>query len=375
MEYTTRMSKKSRSVRGSDERAGVGQDGRSLRPPGYGIGIVDDERFGGAVPPAAARRGFAGGLNGAPVPLRNGRELWSDSRQVYSPIQAKKKDDVGVSELQPENKTGLPDNLKAGIENLSGMAMDDVRVHYDSLKPAKLQALAYTQGPEIHVAPGQEKHLAHEVWHVVQQAQGRVRATGSVDGVPLNDDPRLEAEADSYALAIGLTEEGRNDLSPHLAIQRTSHGKGCACGSCGTGSTSTRDIQRAGWSGPEVAQFVDAKRRRAPPFESATRTDFLSAFKKHAGEMGKATDDVPQPLGPFPSPSPIQMNGDKEKKSQGYKTKTDAVKEKACTECRKAIMGPKATEAYKLAACFELGVESGDIEEHGISVLPDYCKG
>lgn len=31
-----------------------------------------------------------------------------------------------------KNRTGLPDNLKAGIENLSGYSMDDVRVHYGS---------------------------------------------------------------------------------------------------------------------------------------------------------------------------------------------------------------------------------------------------
>lgn len=57
------------------------------------------------------------------------------------------------------NETGMPDNLKAGIENLSGFPMDDVRVHYNSSKPATVQALAYTQGTDIHIAPGQEKHL------------------------------------------------------------------------------------------------------------------------------------------------------------------------------------------------------------------------
>ena len=61
-----------------------------------------------------------------------------------------------------ENKTGLPDRLKIGVENLSGLAMDDVRVHYNSAKPAEAQALAYTQGTDIHVAPGQEQHLPHE---------------------------------------------------------------------------------------------------------------------------------------------------------------------------------------------------------------------
>ena len=47
--------------------------------------------------------------------------------------------------VQKKNETGMPDNLKAGIEDLSGFAMDDVRVHYNSDKPATVQALAYTQ--------------------------------------------------------------------------------------------------------------------------------------------------------------------------------------------------------------------------------------
>lgn len=95
-----------------------------------------------------------------------------------------------------ENNTGLPDQLKTGIESLSGMAMDDVRVHYNSPKPAQLQALAYTQGTDIHVAPRQERHLPHEAWHVVQQKQGRVRPTMQMKGVGVNDDRGLEREAD-----------------------------------------------------------------------------------------------------------------------------------------------------------------------------------
>jgi hypothetical protein len=95
------------------------------------------------------------------------------------------------------NDTGLPDNLKSGIESLSGMSMDRVKVHYNSDQPAQLNALAYAQGTDIHVAPGQEQHLPHEAWHVVQQAQGRVKPTMQMNaGVPVNDDPSLEHEAD-----------------------------------------------------------------------------------------------------------------------------------------------------------------------------------
>ena len=94
------------------------------------------------------------------------------------------------------NNTGMPDNLKSGIESLSGFSMDDVRVHYNSSKPATVQALAYTQGTDIHVAPGQEKHLPHEAWHVAQQMAGRVSPTTNINGMPVNDNASLEHEAD-----------------------------------------------------------------------------------------------------------------------------------------------------------------------------------
>ena len=95
---------------------------------------------------------------------------------------------------QKRNETGMSDNLKAGIEDLSGFAMDDVRVHYNSPEPATVQALAYTQGTDIYVAPGQEQHLPHEAWHVAQQMAGRVEPTTEVSGLPVNDCIELEAD-------------------------------------------------------------------------------------------------------------------------------------------------------------------------------------
>lgn len=95
------------------------------------------------------------------------------------------------------NETGMPDQLKSGVESLSGIDMSDVKVHYNSPQPAQLNAHAYAQGTDIHVAPGQEQHLPHEAWHVVQQKQGRVQATTQLkESVPVNDDVALETEAD-----------------------------------------------------------------------------------------------------------------------------------------------------------------------------------
>jgi hypothetical protein len=113
-------------------------------------------------------------------------------------------DKLATAQLQPQlqqapraNNTGLPDRLKSGIESLSSLSMDHVRVHYNSAQPAHLNALAYAQGSDIHLAPGQERHLPHEAWHVVQQAQGRVRPTLQMaGGLAVNDDAGLEREAE-----------------------------------------------------------------------------------------------------------------------------------------------------------------------------------
>jgi len=149
------------------------------------------------------------------------REFGAD----FSGVRVHTDTTIPTPKVHQENKTGLPDNLKAGVENLSGISMDDVRVHYNSSKPTQLQALAYTQGTEIHVASGQEKHLPHEAWHVIQQAQGRVQPTMQLkDGVEVNDDQGLEHEADvmgQRALqALHTTKPVRQVLAPHRGMQR-----------------------------------------------------------------------------------------------------------------------------------------------------------
>lgn len=123
--------------------------------------------------------------------LQRYQQLADDSTRTLPATHA-------LAQRQPKtNNTGLPDQLKSGIESLAGLSLDAVKVHYNSSRPAQLQAHAYAQGHDIHVGPGQEVHLPHEAWHVVQQAQGRVRPTAQLKGdVALNDDAQLELEAD-----------------------------------------------------------------------------------------------------------------------------------------------------------------------------------
>jgi len=133
----------------------------------------------------------------------------------------------GARKQRQTNSAGLPDNLKNGIENLSGYSMDDVKVHYNSSKPAQFWAHAYAQGTDIHLAAGQEKHLPHEAWHVVQQKQGRVKPTMQLKGkVNANDNAEMEKEADIMgARAQGLTcnqthEEGRAQHAKYQVIDK-----------------------------------------------------------------------------------------------------------------------------------------------------------
>jgi hypothetical protein len=69
---------------------------------------------------------------------------------------------------EKQNNTGLPDDLKTGIETLSSHSLDDVKVNYNSDKPAQLNAHAYAKGNQIHLGL---KHLPHEAWRLVQQKQ------------------------------------------------------------------------------------------------------------------------------------------------------------------------------------------------------------
>jgi len=131
-------------------------------------------------PRQVAQRQLYSGIHGAPVGLQaetgdesvqriEGEELLQGEFVAKSPAQL-----VLPPDTKPNN-TGLPDNLKAGVESLSGLSLDNVKVHYNSSEPEQFNAHAYAQETDIHVGPGQEQHLPHEAWHVVQQAQGRVK--------------------------------------------------------------------------------------------------------------------------------------------------------------------------------------------------------
>lgn len=116
-----------------------------------------------------------------------------------SPKRVKAPSRIAKPVVMRKNATGLPDKLKAGVELLAGYSLDGVKVHYNSAQPAYLQALAYAQGTDIQLAPGQESHLPHEAWHVSQHQQGRVTPTEQLAGNVSINDAALEEEANRLA--------------------------------------------------------------------------------------------------------------------------------------------------------------------------------
>ena len=136
------------------------------------------------------------------------------SQTVLTQLQEKANQSRQNNPIQRKsNNTVIPDNLKTGIESLSGVSMDSVKVHKNSDKPAQLNAHAYAQGSDIHLGSGQEKHLPHEAWHVVQQSQGRVQPTTQMAGVNINDNSGLEKEADVMGAKALQTKSKGSDIT------------------------------------------------------------------------------------------------------------------------------------------------------------------
>ncbi len=211
-------------------------------------------------PGAAAQRGLQAAIANSP------------RVQQAAQLQAAIASSVRVPPApQLVNKTGLPDGLKAGVENLSGHSLDDVRVHYNSARPAQLQAHAYAQGTDIHVAPGQERYLPHEAWHVVQQKQGRVPVTLQRKGVAINDDPALEQEADAMGETALLMRRPRA-----AALQQAP---------LGAGSSTQRKVMQLTTSqlvlntANQIVQVV--VRGRPPRVHGGSMGDHTSAFIIH----------------------------------------------------------------------------------------------
>lgn len=116
----------------------------------------------------------------------------------------------------------MPEKVRAKMEGALGLDLSPVRIHERPHVEA-VGALAYTQGTNIHFAPGQyrpwtrrgQELLGHELTHVVQQSQGRVPVTAQAKGITINDDATLEREADEMGVRAA---RGEGDRQPSRSL-------------------------------------------------------------------------------------------------------------------------------------------------------------
>lgn len=163
------------------------------------------------------------------------RRMEQEKRSVESTVQSADRF------VRRENRTGIPMQLKERLENSTGMSFDDVRVHYNSDLPARLDALAYTQGNQVEIGPGQERHLPHELGHVVQQKLGAVRAnTVHSSGVALNTDAHLEHQADEIGAGkqVAIVQRMRHNVVQRCGTAPPGAGTGGAGGSAASNTMS-----------------------------------------------------------------------------------------------------------------------------------------
>lgn len=99
---------------------------------------------------------------------------------------------------------GLPEPIQQKMEQSMGADFSNVNIHKNSSEAKDAGAHAFTQGNDIHFAPGQFKTdqkgqelIGHELSHVIQQREGRVQANSEVNGMAMNNDKGLETEADT----------------------------------------------------------------------------------------------------------------------------------------------------------------------------------
>jgi outer membrane protein OmpA-like peptidoglycan-associated protein len=160
------------------------------------------------------------------------------NRQQKGAVQAKMEPKVKEGQTETaESSQSLPETFQAKMEHSFGTDFSTVNVHKDSASATELGALAYTQGEDIHFAPGQfnpdspkgQSLIGHELAHVVQQRQGRVKPTTQMKGKEVNDDSALEREADEIGrmVAAGQSthEKLRNGdgIASNNAVQMAKH--------------------------------------------------------------------------------------------------------------------------------------------------------
>ncbi len=201
----------------------------------------------------------------------------SFGQSISKPIQAKS-----------ENAVSPSGDVKADMGQSMGADFSNVNFHTNSSKASEIGAQAYTQGSDVHFAPGKfnpssssgKELIGHELTHVVQQREGRVQATTQAKGIPVNDDSGLEKEAD-----VAGAKAARGEAAP---VQRKANN---------ATTIGPMPLQRKA----EVAQLEGGEGSESEGEEVAI--DF-GQQEAEAGEVEDPAEEAEVPIPPFPAYSP-----------------------------------------------------------------------
>jgi len=152
--------------------------------------------------------------------IPNFLQVWNKNQDI-TPIQRKQVDKKENSPIQQKTaednisnenygNTNQQENFMIQMQKSFQTDFSDVNIHKNSKTAKNLGALAFTQGNNVHFAPGQFKPdtkqgkelIGHEFAHVVQQRQGKVQPNKQIGKFKINDNSALEKQADEMGKKV-----------------------------------------------------------------------------------------------------------------------------------------------------------------------------
>ncbi len=141
---------------------------------------------------------------------------------------------ASYGEKKPENEGNIPDDVRLKMEKSFAADFSAVKVFQNSQPAKDLDAIAYTQGNEIHFAPGHnpfspqgQEFLGHELSHVIQQRNNEVKTTNQEAGFNINSDKNLESQADEAGKKAAAGQQtnlhANTNSNPGSLVQKKSN--------------------------------------------------------------------------------------------------------------------------------------------------------
>lgn len=263
----------------------VGTPIRSIVPGGVARPAANHGAlaFGGRTAPLQPKR--------APGPPAPAHAAGGGPLQAFGGNEAFEIDPVRLG-LVRSGGSPLPRALLAKMEAAFGADFSAVRVHVGP-QAARIGAIAFTTGNDLYFAPGRyqpdsvqgQQLIGHELAHVIQQREGRVRAPGS--GVAVVQDRALEAEADRLGMRASMHRAPLQPKAafdgarpaPHSPVAQPMHARGPSqqLQPMKLRSAKRKDRSSSG-----------SQRRDAPPGYSPISKSYKSSLR---GKVGGSTEN------------------------------------------------------------------------------------